>query len=81
MAKKRTGGSTTNGRDSNSCRLGVKIFGNSFAYAGNIIVRQRGSTFHPGKGCFFGRDYSIHAKINGKVKFSTKNNKKIIEIV
>lgn len=69
MAHKKAGGSSSNGRDSESKRLGVKLYGGQEAVAGNIIVRQRGTKFHPGVGVGMGKDHTIFAKINGKVLF------------
>ena len=67
MAHKKAGGSSKNGRDSESKRLGVKIYGGEQVVAGNIIVRQRGTKLHPGKNVGLGRDYTIYAKIDGVV--------------
>ncbi len=72
MAHKKGAGSSNNGRDSKSKRLGIKVYGDQLAIAGNIIVRQRGTKFHPGKGVGIGKDHTIYAKIDGKVKFTTK---------
>lgn len=69
MAHKKGQGSVKNGRDSTSKRLGVKKFGSEVVVAGNIIVRQRGTKFHPGKNVGLGRDYTIFALVNGKVSF------------
>ncbi len=69
MAHKKGGGSTKNGRDSNSQRLGVKRFGGQFVIPGNIIVRQHGTKFHPGENVGIGRDYTIFATIEGYVVF------------
>ena len=69
MAHKKGGGSTSNGRDSRSKRLGVKNFGGEFVIPGNIIVRQRGSRFHPGEGVGMGKDYTIYATRPGFVTF------------
>jgi len=69
MAHKKAGGSTRNGRDSNSKRLGVKRFGGEQVLAGNIIVRQRGTRFHPGKNVGLGRDHTIYATEHGTVQF------------
>lgn len=71
MAQKKAGGSTRNGRDSESKRLGVKKFGSEFVLAGNILVRQRGTKFHPGKNVGIGKDHTLFALIDGTVKFST----------
>jgi len=72
MAHKKAGGSTRNGRDSESKRLGVKIFGGQVIKAGNIIVRQRGTQFHPGVGVGIGKDHTLFAKVEGVVKFDVK---------
>ena len=72
MAHKKAGGSSRNGRDSHSQRLGVKLFGGESAVAGNISVRQRGTKWHPGHNVGIGKDHTIFAKINGRVQFNTK---------
>lgn len=72
MAHKKAAGSTRNGRDSNPKMLGVKIFGGQDVIAGNIIVRQRGTEFHPGVGVGIGRDHTLFALTDGVVKFETK---------
>ena len=72
MAHKKAGGSSRNGRDSNSKRLGVKRFGGQSISAGSIIVRQRGTQVHPGENVGMGRDHTLFAKINGMVTFSIK---------
>ena len=79
MAHKKGAGSTKNGRDSNSNRLGVKIYGGANALAGNIIVRQRGLVFKPGENVGCGKDYTLYALNSGKVEFQsiTHNVKKI----
>jgi large subunit ribosomal protein L27 len=69
MAHKKGVGSTDNGRDSKSKRLGVKLFGGQTALAGNIIVRQRGTKFHPGENVYMGRDHTLHAAVDGTVEF------------
>lgn len=71
MAHKKAGGSSRNGRDSAGRRLGVKVYGGEFATAGNIIVRQRGTTFHPGKNVGMGKDHTIFALVDGEVRFGT----------
>ncbi len=76
MAHKKGVGSSDNGRDSNSKRLGVKLFGGQVARAGNIILKQRGTKFHPGDNVYLSRDQSIHAKVDGFVKFQVKRNKR-----
>jgi large subunit ribosomal protein L27 len=72
MAQKKGGGSTRNGRDSESKRLGVKRFGGEAVLAGNILVRQRGTTFHPGVNVGMGKDHTLFALVNGKVSFSVQ---------
>ena len=72
MAHKKSGGSSRNGRDSESKRLGVKLFGGQKAVAGNILVRQRGTKFHPGTNVGIGRDHTLFALVNGAVSFATK---------
>ncbi len=83
MAHKKAGGSTRNGRDSESKRLGVKRFGGEAVLAGNIIVRQRGTRFHAGVNTGIGKDHTIFAKTDGVVSFSIRgaNNRKFIDIV
>ena len=75
MAHKKGQGSTRNGRDSNPKYLGVKIYGGQAIDAGNIIIRQRGTQFHPGMGVGLGRDHTLFALVNGKVEFTTKGSK------
>ncbi len=75
MAHKKAGGSTRNGRDSESKRLGVKRFGGEAVQGGNIIIRQRGTHFHAGKNVGIGRDHTLFAKVAGKVLFETKGPK------
>jgi large subunit ribosomal protein L27 len=72
MAHKKAGGSSRNGRDSESKRLGVKRFAGEAVRAGNILVRQRGTEFHPGTNVGIGRDHTLFATSDGKVKFETK---------
>ncbi|WP_411288048.1 50S ribosomal protein L27 [Phenylobacterium sp.] len=74
MAHKKSGGSSRNGRDSAGRRLGVKKFGGEAVLAGNILVRQRGTTFYPGDNVGMGRDHTLFATITGAVKFITKRN-------
>ena len=83
MAHKKAAGSTRNGRDSESKRSGVKLFGGQAATAGNIIVRQRGTRFHAGTGVGLGRDHTLFALSDGFVKFETKGpkNRKFVSIV
>ena len=72
MAHKKAGGSSRNGRDSAGQRLGLKIFGGEEVLAGNIIARQRGTKWHPGRNVGVGKDHTLFALINGKVEFRTK---------
>ena len=72
MAHKKSGGSSRNGRDSESKRLGVKKFGGENVLAGNIIIRQRGTKWHPGENVGLGRDHTLFALVQGAVKFTTK---------
>ena len=83
MAHKKAGGSTRNGRDSESKRLGVKKFGGQHVLAGNILVRQRGTKFHPGTNVGCGRDHTLFAKADGVVKFEHRGplNRKIVSVV
>lgn len=83
MAQKKGGGSTRNGRDSESKRLGVKAFGGEQIPAGSIIVRQRGTRFHPGTNVGIGKDHTLFALIDGKVQFGFKGalNKQIVSVV
>ena len=83
MAHKKAGGSSRNGRDSNSKRLGVKRYAGQQVNAGSILVRQRGSTFHPGDNVGMGKDYTLFALETGVVKFVTKGpkNRKHVTIV
>jgi large subunit ribosomal protein L27 len=74
MAQKKGGGSTRNGRDSQPKMLGVKVFGGQVISAGGIIVRQRGTQFHPGPNVGLGRDHTLFALVDGEVKFSVKGS-------
>ena len=76
MAHKKSGGSSNNGRDSEGRRLGIKKFGGETVIAGNIIVRQRGTQYHPGKNVGMGKDHTLFAKIAGKVEFAKKSGDK-----
>ena len=76
MAHKKGQGSTTNGRDSIGKRLGVKRYGGQVVKAGEILVRQRGTTFHPGENVGIGSDYTIFSKVQGFVKFENMTRKK-----
>ncbi len=82
MAHKKAGGSSRNGRDSESKRLGVKKYGGEQVLAGNILVRQRGTKFHAGANVGIGRDHTLFAKATGKVVFETKGpkNRKFVRI-
>jgi large subunit ribosomal protein L27 len=75
MAHKKAGGSSRNGRDSESKRLGVKKFGDQVVLAGNILIRQRGTKYHAGVNVGIGRDHTLFAKANGRVKFMRKGPK------
>ncbi len=81
MAHKTGAGSSKNGRDSHSKRLGVKIFGGQPAIAGNIIVRQRGTAYHPGKNVGLGKDFTIFALTDGLVEYKRTRNKTTINVV
>ncbi|MGC6404197.1 MAG: 50S ribosomal protein L27 [Candidatus Comchoanobacterales bacterium] len=81
MAHKKAGGSTKNGRESAGKRLGVKKFGGERVIAGNILVRQRGTTFHPGQNVGVGSDYTLFALKDGFVVFSVRNNRKLVNII
>ena len=83
MAHKKGGGSTHNGRDSESKRLGVKMYGGQLISAGAIIVRQRGTRFHPGTNVGMGKDHTLYSLVEGKVKFAVKGalNKPTVSVV
>ncbi|MFD1561594.1 50S ribosomal protein L27 [Paraburkholderia silviterrae] len=83
MAHKKAGGSSRNGRDSESKRLGVKVFGGQAILAGGIIVRQRGTRMHPGLNVGIGKDHTLYALVDGHVAFSTKGaqNKHMVNVV
>lgn len=81
MAHKKSGGSAKNGRDSIGKRLGLKKSGGQSVIAGNIIIRQRGTKYHPGEGVGLGKDYTIFALIDGFVKFTNRRGKKIVNVV
>lgn len=76
MAHKKGAGSSKNGRDSESKRLGVKLYGGQFAKAGNIIVRQRGTRHHPGTNVGIGKDHTLFALVDGQIKFQKKKDSK-----
>jgi large subunit ribosomal protein L27 len=79
MATKKGGGTSANGRDSNSKRLGVKLYGGEFATAGSILIRQRGTVMRPGRNVGMGRDHTLFAKADGLVKWDSEHRK--VEIV
>lgn len=83
MAHKKAGGSTRNGRDSESKRLGIKLFGGERARAGNILVRQRGTRFHPGENVGCGKDHTLFALADGVVEYRVKGplNRKYVNVV
>jgi large subunit ribosomal protein L27 len=82
MAHKKGVGSTDNGRDSKSKRLGVKLYGGQAATAGNIIVRQRGTRFHPGENVYMGKDFTLHAAVDGKIIFQKKRlNRTFVSVI
>ena len=77
MAHKKAGGSSRNGRDSAGKRLGIKVYGGEHVIPGNIIARQRGTKWHPGRNVGVGKDHTLFAKIDGKVEFRTKTKGRI----
>ncbi len=81
MAHKKGLGSSRNGRDSESKRLGVKLFGGQRARAGNIIVRQRGTEFYPGEGVGIGKDHTLFALRDGIVRFRTRRGRKYVDVI
>ena len=81
MAHKKAGGSSRNGRDSAGKRLGVKKFGGEAVVPGNILVRQRGTKWHPGKNTGLGRDYTIYAMIEGRVAFKARDGRVFVSVV
>jgi large subunit ribosomal protein L27 len=83
MAHKKAGGSSRNGRDSESQRLGVKVFGDQLVSAGSIIIRQRGTQMHAGENVGMGKDHTLFAKADGRVEFSVKGalQRKTVSIV
>jgi large subunit ribosomal protein L27 len=80
MAHKKAGGSTRNGRDSQGQRLGIKRYGGQMVIAGNILVRQRGTLYHPGTNVGIGRDHTLYALIDGVVKFSHGPSRQFINV-
>jgi len=83
MAHKKAGGSSRNGRDSQSKRLGVKRFGGELVHAGSIIVRQRGTQVHAGENVGIGRDHTLFARVTGRIRFAQKgpNSRKTVSVV
>ncbi len=81
MAHKKAGGSTRNGRDSSPSYLGVKRFGGQFVKAGNILVRQRGTRFHPGLNVGRGGDDTLFALVDGRVEFGTRRGRKVVSVL
>ena len=81
MSKTKAGGSTRNGRDSDSKRLGTKVYDGQFVNAGSIVVRQRGTKIHPGLNVAKGGDDTLFAKIDGKIIFSSKNGRKLVNVI
>lgn len=81
MSKTKGGGSTRNGRDSNAQRLGVKAFGGSEITAGTILVRQRGTKFHPGKNVGKGKDDTLFSLVDGKVEFGQSKGRKTVNVL
>ena len=81
MATKKAGGSSRNGRDSAGRRLGVKKYGGEIVLPGNIIIRQRGTKIHPGENVSKGGDDTLFAKVDGVVKFSTRNGRKLVNVI
>ncbi len=81
MSKTKGGGSTRNGRDSNAQRLGVKAYDGTLVHAGSIIVRQRGTRFHPGENVGRGNDDTLFATADGRVKFGKRRGRKLVDII
>jgi large subunit ribosomal protein L27 len=81
MSKTKGGGSTRNGRDSNAQRLGIKVFSGTEVTAGTIVVRQRGTKFHPGKNVGRGGDDTLFALVDGAVKFGERRGRRVVDIV
>ena len=81
MAHKKAGGSSRNGRDSESKRLGVKRYGGQLVIPGNIIVRQRGTEFHPGENVGMGKDHTLFALTDGSVKFGVRRDRKVVDVI
>ena len=81
MSKTKGGGSTRNGRDSNAQRLGVKVYDGTVVSAGSILVRQRGTRFHPGNNVGKGGDDTLFATLDGRVKFGQRRGRKLVDII
>jgi large subunit ribosomal protein L27 len=81
MSKTKGGGSTRNGRDSNAQRLGIKAFDGTKISAGTILVRQRGTRFHPGKNVGIGKDDTLFALVSGSVKFGERRGRKVVDVL
>lgn len=81
MSKTKGGGSTRNGRDSNAQRLGVKVFAGTQVTAGTIVVRQRGTRFHPGKNVGKGGDDTLFALVDGSVKFGERRGRRVVDVL
>ena len=81
MAHKKAGGSSRNGRDSAGRRLGIKKFGGEVVISGNIIIRQRGTKFHPGINVGLGKDHTLFATANGKISFKKTRNKTFVSVI
>ena len=81
MAHKKAGGSSRNGRDSAGRRLGIKKYGGEIVISGNIIVRQRGTKFHPGINVGLGKDHTLFATANGKISFKKTRNKTFVSVI
>ena len=81
MAHKKGASSSRNGRDSNAQYLGVKKFGGEAVVAGNILVRQRGTNFHPGQNVGIGKDHTLFALADGQVKFAVRRDRKVVDVI
>ncbi|MED5541529.1 MAG: 50S ribosomal protein L27 [Actinomycetota bacterium] len=81
MSKPTGGGSTTHGRDSNAQRLGVKVFAGQAINAGGIIIRQRGTKFHPGRNVGIGKDHTLFATCDGVVKFGYRKGRRLVDVI
>jgi large subunit ribosomal protein L27 len=81
MAHKKSGGSSRNGRDSPGQRLGLKAFGGEFVTAGSVIIRQHGTRFYPGENVGLGKDYTLFAKADGRVRFVTRRKRREVHVI